>query len=81
MTSGKLGTACRSTCTGTAPVMAMVATAGSRCAAATRVWLLQAPPGEALDSARLEDWHQALDTLGLTHSSCAPLRWLETGHD
>ena len=53
----------------------------SRCAAATRVWLLQAPPGEALDSARLEDWHQALDTLGLAHSSCAPLRWLETGHD
>ena len=43
----------------------------SRCAAATRVWLLQAPPGEALDSARLEDWHQALDTLGLTHSNCA----------
>lgn len=53
----------------------------SRCAAATRVWLLQAPAGEALDSARLQDWHQALDTLGLTHSSAAPLRWLETGHD
>jgi hypothetical protein len=53
----------------------------SRCAAATRVWLLQAPPGEALDSARLEDWHQALDALGLAHSSCAPLGWLEHGHD
>ncbi|WP_313024072.1 DUF2868 domain-containing protein [Pseudomonas lopnurensis] len=53
----------------------------SRCAASTRVWLLQAPPGEALDSARLEDWHQALDALGLTHSSCAPLGWLEHGHD
>ncbi|WP_313473315.1 DUF2868 domain-containing protein [Stutzerimonas kunmingensis] len=53
----------------------------SRCAAATRVWLLQAPPGEALDSARLDDWHQALDSLGLPHSSAAPLGWLESGHD
>ena len=53
----------------------------SRCAAATRVWLLLAPPGEALDSARLDDWHQALEALGLPHSSGAPLRWLENGHD
>ena len=53
----------------------------SRCAAATRVWLLQAPAGEALDSARLDDWHQALDALGLAHSSTAPLSWLENGHD
>ncbi|MCF6751576.1 DUF2868 domain-containing protein [Pseudomonas stutzeri] len=53
----------------------------SRCAAATRVWLLQAPAGEALDSARLDDWHQALDALGLAHSSAAPLSWLENGHD
>ncbi|MHB8821202.1 MAG: DUF2868 domain-containing protein [Pseudomonadaceae bacterium] len=53
----------------------------SRCAAATRVWLLQAPAGEALDSARLADWHQALDALGLAHSSAAPLSWLENGHD
>ncbi len=53
----------------------------SRCAAATRVWLLQAPAGEALDSARLDDWHQALDALGLAHSSAAPLNWLENGHD
>lgn len=53
----------------------------SRCAAATRVWLLQAPTGEALDSARLDDWHQALDALGLAHSSAAPLSWLENGHD
>lgn len=53
----------------------------SRCAAATRVWLLQAPAGEALDSARLDAWHQALDALGLAHSSAAPLNWLENGHD
>ncbi|WP_376749438.1 DUF2868 domain-containing protein, partial [Stutzerimonas kunmingensis] len=53
----------------------------SRCAAATRVWLLQAPPGEALDSARLDDWHQALDCLGLPHSTTTPLGWLESGHD
>jgi hypothetical protein len=52
----------------------------SRCAAATRVWLLAPLPGEALDSARLDDWHQALDALGLKHGD-APLGWLETGHD
>lgn len=53
----------------------------SRCAASSRVWLLQAPAGQALDSGRLQDWHQALDALGLAHSSSAPLTWLETGHD
>lgn len=53
----------------------------SRCATATRVWLLQPPAGEALDSHRLQDWHQALDSLGLPHSTCAPMTWLETGHD
>ena len=53
----------------------------SRCAATTRVWLLQAPAGQALDSRRLQDWHQALDTLGLIHSDSAPLSWLENGHD
>ena len=53
----------------------------SRCAAASRVWLLQPPVGEALDSDRLQDWHQALDGLGLPHSTSAPLRWLETGHE
>lgn len=53
----------------------------SRCATETRVWLLQAPVGEALDSHRLEDWRQALDSLSLAHSSSAPLIWLESGHD
>ncbi|TLX59807.1 DUF2868 domain-containing protein [Stutzerimonas nosocomialis] len=53
----------------------------SRCAGSTRVWLLQAPTGQALDSDRLSDWHQALDTLGLPHASTSPLTWLETGHD
>jgi hypothetical protein len=53
----------------------------SRCAAESRVWLLQAPAGEALDSHRLQDWKQALDSLDLTHSSSAPLTWLESGHD
>jgi len=53
----------------------------SRCAAATRIWLLPAPPGGVLDDRRLQDWQQALDTLGLTHGDIAPLSWLETGHD
>jgi hypothetical protein len=53
----------------------------SRCAAQSRVWLLQPPAGEALDSHRLHDWHQALDSLGLPHSGSAPMTWLETGHD
>jgi hypothetical protein len=53
----------------------------SRCASATRIWLLPTLPGEALDSERLEDWHQALDKLGLAYDGGAPLGWLETGHD
>lgn len=53
----------------------------ARTASATRIWLLQAPPGEALDSERLEDWHQALAQLGLSHGCSAPLHWLESGHD
>nr|WP_298144134.1 DUF2868 domain-containing protein [uncultured Pseudomonas sp.] len=53
----------------------------ARSAAATRIWLLQPPPGETLDSDRLGDWHQALDQLQLSHSDSAPLTWLESGHD
>jgi hypothetical protein len=53
----------------------------ARNAAATRVWLLQAPPGEALDAERLGDWHVALQQLDLPFADCAPLNWLETGHD
>ena len=53
----------------------------ARCAGATRIWLLPPPPGEALDSARLGDWHQALEQLQLVHSDGAPLSWLEQGHD
>ena len=53
----------------------------ARNAAATRVWLLQAPPGEALDSARLGDWHVALQQLELPFADCAPMNWLENGHD
>ncbi len=53
----------------------------ARNAAATRVWLLQAPPGEALDAERLGDWHVALQQLELPFADCAPLNWLETGHD
>lgn len=52
----------------------------SRCAASTRVWLLP-PPAGTLDEQRLGDWQQALDTLGLTHSSDTPLGWLENSHD
>ncbi|HHA3880380.1 DUF2868 domain-containing protein, partial [Pseudomonas aeruginosa] len=53
----------------------------ARCAASTRIWLLQAPPGEALDSDRLGDWHTALERLQLPHGETSPLAWLETGHD
>ncbi|WP_260957385.1 DUF2868 domain-containing protein [Pseudomonas citri] len=53
----------------------------ARSASATRVWLLQAPPGEALDADRLGDWHNALQQLQLPFADCAPLNWLETGHD
>lgn len=53
----------------------------ARSASATRVWLLQAPPGDALDADRLGDWHTALEQLGLPFADSAPLTWLETGHD
>jgi hypothetical protein len=53
----------------------------ARNASTTRVWLLQAPPGEALDAERLGDWHVALQQLDLPFADCAPLNWLETGHD
>ena len=53
----------------------------ARSASATRVWLLQAPPGEALDAERLGDWHAALQQLQLPFADCMPLNWLETGHD
>ena len=53
----------------------------ARSASATRVWLLQAPPGQALDAERLGDWHTALQQLDLPFADCAPLTWLETGHD
>ncbi|MEX6501969.1 DUF2868 domain-containing protein [Pseudomonas zhanjiangensis] len=53
----------------------------ARSAASTRVWLLPAAPGESIDSARLTDWHNALDRLQLAHSDSAPLSWLESGHD
>ncbi|WP_460417820.1 DUF2868 domain-containing protein [Pseudomonas sp. microsymbiont 2] len=53
----------------------------ARNAGATRIWLLQAQPGQALDAARLGDWHDALDRLGLPHADTSPLTWLEHGHD
>jgi len=53
----------------------------ARSAGATRVWLLQAPPGQALDADRLGDWHSALQQLELPFADSAPLNWLETGHD
>lgn len=53
----------------------------ARTASATRIWLLQPPPGEALDSARLSDWHRALQHLQLRYSDTAALNWLEHGHD
>ncbi|UDI92646.1 MULTISPECIES: DUF2868 domain-containing protein [unclassified Pseudomonas] len=53
----------------------------ARNAAATRVWLMQAPQGQALDAERLGDWHVALQQLELPFADCAPLNWLEHGHD
>ena len=53
----------------------------ARSARETRIWLLQAPPGQALDADRLGDWHVALQKLGLPFAASAPLNWLETGHD
>ncbi|PCR98377.1 hypothetical protein CP336_01785 [Pseudomonas fluorescens] len=53
----------------------------ARNAAATRIWLLQAPPGQGLDAERLGDWHVALQQLELPFADCAPLNWLEHGHD
>ncbi|MFK3774342.1 DUF2868 domain-containing protein [Pseudomonas sp. NPDC089406] len=53
----------------------------ARNAGATRIWLLQAEPGQAIDAARLGDWHEALDRLGLPHADTSPLTWLEHGHD
>ncbi|WP_370589511.1 hypothetical protein, partial [Pseudomonas edaphica] len=38
-------------------------------------------PGQALDAERLGDWHAALQQLELPFADCAPLNWLETGHD
>ena len=52
----------------------------SRCATATRVWLLPAPLGGKLDPVRLDDWRQALDALRLAHCTgdLEELAWLET---
>ncbi len=53
----------------------------ARNAGETRIWLLAAEPGEALDSQRLEDWHVALDGLQLNWRQGAPLQWLEHAHE
>lgn len=53
----------------------------ARSAASTRIWLLPAPAGETLDSARLGDWQQALTQLHLAYADSPPLAWLETGHE
>ena len=53
----------------------------ARNAGATRIWLLQALPGEPLDADRLGDWHDALYRLGLPHADTSPMTWLEHGHD
>ncbi len=52
-----------------------------RHAAATQIWLLQAPPEQTLDDDRLHDWHAALQQLGLAFTASAPLNWLESGHE
>lgn len=76
----RLGIACdprRSPDRGSLALIAELA----RCAADTRVWLLPAPTGQALDADRLGDWHEALQQLELKWADSALLTWLETGHD
>lgn len=51
----------------------------SRCAGSTRVWLLPAPPGQAVDPRRLAAWHEALTPFVV--STDTALDWLENGHD
>ncbi len=53
----------------------------ARSAAATRIWLMLPPPGQALDAERLGDWHQALEQLALPYADTSPIHWLEHGHD
>ncbi|RMQ48465.1 hypothetical protein ALQ04_03215 [Pseudomonas cichorii] len=53
----------------------------ARCAGMTRIWLLPAPDGQALDPQRLDDWQLALQQLELSWSDKLPVNWLETGHD
>jgi hypothetical protein len=53
----------------------------ARCAGSTRIWLLPAPVGQALDANRLGDWHTALQQMDVKGADSAPLTWLETGHD
>jgi hypothetical protein len=53
----------------------------ARHAAATQIWLLQAPANQTLDDDRLQDWHAALQQLGLAFTASAPLHWLESGHE
>ncbi|MCF5707004.1 DUF2868 domain-containing protein [Pseudomonas syringae] len=53
----------------------------TRCAGATRIWLLPAPAGQTLDPERVDDWHVALDQLQLPWAESLPMSWLETGHE
>lgn len=50
----------------------------ARSAAQTRIWLLAAD--ELPDAARLEDWRQALQALGLEYRERPCLDWLERDH-
>lgn len=50
-------------------------------AAATQIWLLQAPDNHTLDADRLADWQAAIQQLGLPLISSEPLSWLEKGNE
>lgn len=50
-------------------------------AAATHIWLLQAPDKQTLDTDRLDDWHTALQQLGLAFTDYLPLSWLENDRE
>ena len=53
----------------------------ARSAADTRIWLLPAPAGSALDAERLADWQAALAQAGLSYRLQLPAHWLLQGEE
>lgn len=53
----------------------------SRLAGTTQVWLVAPPAGATVEEARLAQWRDALDELGVEVTQAAPIDWLEYGRD